>query len=235
MKRVVKRLAGMAVTTIITCIPAVAGATPIWFGPTHYTSEADVPSDFFSDTCVGDHVMGLETFEDNSLADFLSIDNGGILLPNATSGTPSSVTDSVDGDDGSIDGNGNGGHSWFYGPGTTVTITFDEVVTAAGVVWTDGPSFADVLFEAFDGDGISLGTIGPADIADAFYTGQTGEDHFFGIKDDGGIGSIALSVTSGSGIELDHITWELCTVPEPSAMALLVGAIGLVGIRRRRK
>lgn len=236
MKRVAKRLAGFGLASLITFLPAVANATPIWFGPTHYTSEGSLPTDFYGAACVGDHVMGIETFEDNSLSDFLSIDNGSILPPNTTSGLPSSVTDSVDGDDGLIDGNGNGGHSWFYGGGRSVTIAFDSAVTSAGVVWTDGPHFADVVFEAFDGDGNSLGTIGPADIADGFYTGQTGEDHFFGIKDAGGIGSIALSITSGSGIELDHITWESCVehVPEPSSMALLLGAVGLAVFRRRK-
>ena len=229
MKRVAKRLAGLGLASLITLIPAVASATPIWFGPTHYTSEASLPTDFYGAACVGDHVMGLETFEDNSLSDFLSIDSGGILLP-------SSVTDSVDGDDGSIDGSGTGGHSWFYAGSSEVVITFDSPVTSAGVVWTDGPHYADVLFEAFDGDGNSLGTIGPADIADGSYTGHTGEDHFFGIKDAGGIGSIALSITAGSGIELDHITWESCVehVPEPSSMALLLGAVGLAVFRRRK-
>ena len=237
MKRVEKGLAGIGLAALISFLPTVASASPIWFGPTPYTSEAAIPTNFFDANCGDSHASGLEDFEDNQLNPFVAIDNGGILLPNAMSGVNGSVTDSVDGDDGSIDGNGNGGHSWFYAAGKTVTITFDTPVTSAGVVWTDGPHYAKVVFEAFDAGGSSLGTIGPADIADNFYTGQTAEDHFFGIRDLAGIGSIAISITSGSGIELDHISWEDSTqcVPEPSTLILLVGAIGLVQLGRRRK
>ncbi|MCA9212213.1 MAG: hypothetical protein KDB27_04035 [Planctomycetales bacterium] len=233
MKSVLNGLNRLVLVTSMACIlPAVASAAPIFFGPTAYLSDADIPINFYDADCVDG--QGLEDFEDNSLDPFLTIDNGSILQPFTTSGLPSSVTDSVDGDDGSIDGNGNAGHSWFYGGGRDVTITFDSPVISAGLVWTDGPSFADVLFEAFDADGNSLGTIGPVDIADAFYTGETSEDHFFGVRDEGGIGSISISVTSGSGIELDHIAWNIECVPEPGALALSVfGVLGMFALRQR--
>ena len=122
---------------------------------------------------------------------------------------PSAVTDSVDGDDGSVDGNGNGGHSFFANGFAGITFTLDPgeigfTPTRAGVVWTDGTGM--VIFEAFDLDGNSLG-VTQADIADDNFGGGTSEDHFFGYEHPGGIGSIHIATESFDGMEVDHVQY----------------------------
>ncbi len=71
-----------------------------------------------------------------------------------------SIHDSVDLDDGMLDGSGLKGDSFFFGRGSTgITFTFDSTVlgalpTHSGIVWTDGGG--STTFEAFDSNGISL-------------------------------------------------------------------------------
>jgi len=57
------------------------------------------------------------------------------------------------------------------------------------------------------------GTIGSVTIADAFITGETAEDRFFGVQDPQGIIAIKLSNTFG-GIEIDHIQYGEPPVPQ---------------------
>ena len=207
------------------------------FGPTPYLEEGDAPADFYCDLCP----IHLEDFEDNVLDPFLTIDNGSILLPNATSGTNVPVTDSVDGDDGSVDGTGISGHSWFTGAegivDRTLSITFDATVTSAGFVFTDGdPLSTSFMLEAFDDMGNSIGILDAGDLADDEYTGQTAEDRFLGFQDYDGIAKLTLTMDAGQGIEIDHIQWQNCAqcVPEPATFGVLGFAlIGLLGFRRR--
>lgn len=152
---------------------------------------------------------------------------------------PASNTDSVDADDGSIDGSGIGGHSFFSSSGSTgITFTFDAgtlgaLPTVTGIVWTDGAGTTS--FEAFGAAGQSLGTIGPATIADSVFIGGTNDDHFFGWTDAGGISKINISNTSG-GIEVDHLQYGSRNVPEPAILSLFgAGLVTLVWARRRRK
>ena len=77
----------------------------------------------------------IEDFEDNTIDASLTL-SGEILPPFFATGT-TNLTDSVDGDDGSVDGNGNGGYS-FFNDGRSILVTFAEPVTTAGLVWTDG-------------------------------------------------------------------------------------------------
>src|SRR5438552_1171896 len=172
-----------------------------FLGPTPYLSRNDSP--FLSSIIAG--TTFLETFEGGSLA-----------TPGVTASACSSVigpgglTDSVDADDGSIDGSGTNGHSLFSGSGPAgITFTFDAVAlgglpTQAGIVWTDGGG--TTLFEAFGPGGVPLGQIGPVAIADASNFGETAEDRFFGVTNPGGISSIRISNSSG-GIEVDHLQY----------------------------
>ena len=234
MRSVFKRL----VAGILLCgiLPAAASAATA-FGPTAYLQAGDTPTDFFSDDC--DHY--LEDFEDNSIDPFLTIDNGAILPPFAMSGAPSSVTDSVDGDDGTVDGSGNAGYSWFTGAlgavDRSLTITFGSTVTSAGLVFTDGDAAStSITLEAFDMGGNSIGFLDAGDLADDVYTGETAEDRFLGFHDLAGIGSLTLTMNAGSGIEIDHIQWQDCqVVPEPATLGMLSFAVlGCLGLRRRR-
>jgi len=108
-----------------------------------------------------------------------------------------------------IDGSGTGGHSYFSGNGSGgITFTFDPqrtggLPTEAGMVWTDGGG--TVTFEAFDQNGISLGTNGPFSHPDGSIAGTTDEDRFYGVIYAGGISAIKLTNTAG-GIEVDHLT-----------------------------
>jgi hypothetical protein len=183
--------------------PAFAGggATPL--GPTAYLSAADSP-----------FPLGTGTF---CLEDF---EGAGFDVPGVTGNASvigaSGITDSVDGDDGSIDGSGTGGQSYFSGDGAGgITFTFDPqaplgLPTSAGAVWTDGGLGVDVTFESFDQNGASLGTIVAPAVADGDNSGGTAEDRFFGIMNPGGISAIKLS-SPGGGIEVDHLQFDHCS------------------------
>lgn len=201
--------------------PQIASAVPVFFGPTPYLSSADIPAGFYA---VGPAV--LENFED-AVKDSSLVTSAGAIL------APSSETDSVDGDDGAIDGSGAAGRSWFFfdgGVGVTITFNVGTLPTAAGVVWTDG--LGTTTFEAFGPGMVSLGTIGPVMIADGFLSATTAEDRFFGVQDASGILAIKLTNSIG-GIELDHIQYGDAgqRVAEPAGLALLAAASLL---RRRR-
>ena len=174
---------------------ALAGASP-YGGPFPYLSAADSP---FPVATAG---FCVETFEDGTLTPGGVTGNGSPLGPGG-------LTDSIDADDGSIDGFGNGGTSYFGGNGVVgITFTFDPqrsggLPTQAGMAWTDGDG--TISFEAFDENGVSLGVYGPFSHADASNFGETGEDRFYGVSNAGGISAITLTNTGG-GIEVDHLT-----------------------------
>ena len=233
-----QRLA-LAVASLLTFAVAAHAGT-VQFGPTPYLEDnrpaiGDTPVDFF-DFSHPDCVGWIEDFE-MGIDPFLTFDAGEILGPNSTSGLPDSVTDSVDGDDGVVDGNGNGGHSYYVEGGNSLTITFGDTVRAAGLVFTDGDNQStNIALEAFDPDGNSLGIINAGDLADLTYTGETAEDRFLGFTDDMiGIGSIMITMEGGQGLEIDHVHWQTECVPEPAAQLMSIFALlGLVGLRRRR-
>jgi hypothetical protein len=147
--------------------------------------------------------------------------------------------DSVDGDDGSIDGNGNGGNSWFSSNGAAgITFTFNPLVlgslpTQAGIVWTDGLNPVTVDF--YDGVGTFLGGVTAYGIADGSFMGGTAEDRFFGMEYSGGIGSMFISSGPGAGIEVDHLQYGgPLAVPSPGALLLAGIGAGVIGWMRRR-
>ncbi len=202
-------------------------------GPLPYLSGDDSP--FFEDGEPGADLCSIEDFfiedfEDGTLDFGITASAGNVLAPGP-------LADSVDGDDGSIDGLGNDGHSWFTGlQPASVTFTFSSPVTHAGVVWTDGvgtnPTLgpADTTFEAFGPGMVSLGTVGPLVIGDMMFNGATAEDRFFGAIEATGISAISVSVSVGN-LEVDHV--QFCTqpkhvvggdlIPLDSTMILLAG------------
>jgi hypothetical protein len=163
-----------------------------WLGPTPYLSQADSP--FAAAITAGDVV--LEDFEDGIL-DAVGVTTTGEII------AASSLTDSVDADDGSIDGSGTGGHSLFSGFGS-ISFSFapGSLPVDVGAVWTDGGGL--VSFEAFDENGVTLGVQGPFDLPDASNNGETAEDRFLGVTYPGGISSFVVSNSAG-GIEVDHL------------------------------
>jgi PEP-CTERM motif len=141
-----------------------------------------------------------------------------------------------------VDSVGNGGdqtvgHSLFASG--TITITFDKIAlggflpTAAGFAWTDGNN--SITFEAFDENGISLGTV-VGTHADGTFTGGTAEDRFYGATNAGGISRLVIS--NPPGIEIDHIQFGFNaapSVPEPATWAMMVLGFGLAGYSMRRR
>lgn len=187
------------------------------FGPTPYLSSADSPF-------LGSIGFQLEDFED-----------GLLNIPGVTASAgdplaPSGLTDSVDGDDGNIDGFGTSGRSFFFAAGTVgvqFTFNLDVLPQRAGLVWTDGSG--TITFEAFDANNVLIATI-IGSHSDGSFGGTTGEDRFYGVEHAAGIASIKIRNSSG-GIEVDHLQYAYI----PSAGSLAILGVGLlVRVRRRR-
>lgn len=211
-----------------------ARAAATFLEPTAYLSFADSP---FSGGSFG--AFYLETFEDH------------LLNTPGVSSSPGGVTsvvfgpfihDSVDADDGLIDGSGLQGDSYFSGSGSGgVTFTFSAAAlgslpTSVGIVWTDADGGSSVTFSAFGpgGSGDLLFTQTRSGFVDFSNNGETAEDRFFGVVNAAGISAIFVSNTFG-GIEVDHLQYGLA-VPEPQSYVLMLAglAAGFVAARRQR-
>lgn len=123
------------------------------------------------------------------------------------------LVDSVDEDDGAVDGKcGSNCDSWFFGNGVSgITFTFDAIAlgslpTHVGIVWTDGGASCDMTFTAYDASNAVIGTKTLTQAGDAQNTGQVAEDRFFGVVASGGVKAIKVTNTSG-GIEVDHLQY----------------------------
>lgn len=199
-------------------------------GPSPYRQFSDSP---FAATSFA--YFHLEDFEDGLL------NTPGLTASAGVANTPGQFTDSVDFDDGMLDGDGTQGRSWYLAD-SSVTFTFDALVLGAlpthvGLVWTDVGATSgvygrtDTTVEFFNGAGVLIGTIGPTTLGDGQITGGTAEDRFFGWVDAGGIGSVRISQSNSNDWELDHVQYGL--VPAPGSAALF-GLCGLLAARRRR-
>ncbi len=167
----------------------------------------------------------------------------GIILP------PGPNTDSVDGDDGVIDGDGSGGRSLEsvrYSSLLSGTVpsflrfrfepsASGQYPRAFGFVWTDGEPGSYLRLAVnevgvFLKERVSFHML----VGDQTFDGGTVEDRFFGIASDAGIVDILiishyddlLGPGGRNSFEIDHLQVSYL-VPEPSAAALLmVGAAG---------
>lgn len=170
----------------------------VLLGPLPYLSLADSPFDTSHPS------FAVENFEDGIL-NIAGVTTDG--PPSFVLG-PGGLTDSVDADDGQIDGLGQQGWSFFHNPGAEgITFDFNPKVmggypTHAGIVWTDGE--AEVYFQAFGPGGELLGTLGPVLLSDGSYYGTTADDRFFGAESPCGIARIKIWNLAG-GIEVDHL------------------------------
>ena len=187
----------MLVSVLFSSLAPVSAAE--FFGPTPYLSADDTPFGF---------ALGptfIEDFEDGQIDSRISVSASSIQPPGG-------ITDSVDADDGVIDGSGIGGTSLF---GSSIRVTFAEPLPRyAGMVWTDG-AISNVTFQAFGPGGVPIGNTGPVSLGDGSINGTTAEDRFFGVRDAGGISSIQF--VSSAVMEIDHVQFE--TAVEPAILS----------------
>ena len=218
-----------------------AGSTPaaesLIYVPYPYAQRTDGPWNLVSFDW-----FELEDFEGGPKPGYTATTGGRIL-------GASPLTDSVDADDGVIDGSGIGGRSWFSDGATdTFTFTFDAAVlgrlpTHVGIVWTDvgnpgpgggTPGQALVFFEAFGRGGSPIGGIG-RELGDLAVNGGTDEDSFVGIYDPGGVSSIRITAGGSLDWEVDHLQYGVATaVPEPEQWLLMALGLGALAWRRRK-
>lgn len=209
----------------------------IFLGPTPYLSAADSPfpvdgsnPNFF-----------LDDFEDGELntpgiyQPFDPVSHGSIIHPSA-------LTDSVDADDGEIDGNGNNGHSMAANMFITfpldppitwsfVRFGFDEeqlgrLPNAFGFTWTDGIAPNKVRIELFGSEWEELGQAEFAGLGDDSLAGETAEDRFIGvITHTTSIAFVQITAIypgTPRTFELDHVQYGILIIPEPSGVALIL-------------
>jgi hypothetical protein len=210
-----------------------AAAGDLYFEDTPYRSFADSPFSGLSFAW-----FHLDDFESTRTPGY-SV-NAGIVL------APGTLTDSVDADDGSIDGDGTAGKSWFSNGATNVfTFTFDAgalggLPTHAGIVWTDvglAPPIDGISVVRFEAFGPAFATISPLEVllGDGNASGGTSEDRFFGAADEGGIAMIRISMPLSVDWEVDHLQYgSLAAVPEPEQGLLMALGLGALAWRLRK-
>jgi len=187
------RFASLAI--LGTCSAALAQVQPL--GPSTYLRRADSP---FAGVVFSWSIL-------------LTGENGQFTEPGVTLNPGISVIgpgglgnniDSVDEDDGLLNGCG-GGNSYFTCP-SFVEVAFNPTIlgslpTHAGIVWTDGNGF--VTFTAFDSSGQVIATV-TGSTADVSFTCGTAEDRFYGVIAPQGVARIRIQDTNNC-IEVDHI------------------------------
>lgn len=172
--------------------------------------------------------IGYKSFADSPLKNvafpsYFHLEDWEDSLVNTPGVTPSStavgssfgaLVDSVDGDDGAVDGKcaKDGGicDSGFSGGGT-IEFTFDAAALGAlpthvGIAWTDGSPGCDAVFDAYDATGTLIGTRTAAAVGDGTNTGSVDEDRFFAVVHTTGVKKIVVKSSSG-GVEVDHLQY----------------------------
>lgn len=243
----------LLVSVVIAVWPLMARAEVTFLGPTPYLSVADSPFDMSG---LGTTFF-FEDFEDGrfDLPPGVASDFDYQVIP------PGPTTDSVDADDGVIDGSGTDGQSlhpitfivaptnppqWVHYFG----LSFDSNVlgfspNTFGVVWTDGipppmssfrPSAVVLIVEHNDGTMDYASWFGD-DFLDHSYMGETAEDRFFGLRTTKGIARVRLSMSFYSDTfieqtEIDHVQFGYF-VPETMTHSKVLGIVFVIAAVRR--
>jgi len=177
----------------------------------------------------------LEKFENGFLSTAGVIASGGLVLLRSDA-----FSDSVDGDDGVVDNNGNTGGATtgaFYSAGFfSIEFAFDasklgeHLPTHVGLVLTDCSADSFVTLRAFRGD-IALGSISGTQISEKMHFTQ--QDRFYGFFDSRGIDRFVLSLASDNDWAMDHLQYGYAPCPgdlngdglvEDSDFSIFVGA-----------
>jgi len=194
-------VSGFVITTA--AVPALAADALVVLSPQNYTKLGD--SGLFGAMSLDDDFF-CETFEDGTVnTPGLGIAGGAILAPGAS-------TDSVDFDDGVLNGLGTAGRSYKAAPGATVSVSINGTALAGlperlAFAWTDGAQNSSMTLVVTTGNGLTFTrTVGPA--MDGSSNGATAEDRLVSITSSFGIASVAITTTGGAGFEIDHVQYE---------------------------
>jgi hypothetical protein len=157
----------------------------------------------------------LEDFESGALHTAgVSLNRGPLVI--GDKGYPSKLVDSVDGDDGTLDGSGSAGHSlWSGNTNASLVFTFDaetlgSLPTHVGLVWTDSLGPVHFSLTAFDATGQAVAKVGPIALGDGVITGTVDEDLFLGLYYPGGIARLACD-NLRVNFEIDHLQYGLAS------------------------
>jgi len=246
-----------ALLAALSVVATPAAAEPVFFGPIPYRSAADSPFDL-SDLGA---TFFLEDFEDGELntpglhpaiiTPILGHLTDPVIQP------PHEFTDSVDADDGVIDGSGSDGHSLrsnFQVIGLrdppiyqlSIAFEFDAISggfhpNAFGFVWTDGMANSSVIVAITDREGTEFLHHVDGDFGDLHRNGGTADDMFIGFFLPTGISQVKLRSDFVGEVEIpletfeiDHVQYGL-VVPEPSAGALIITLVVAQLLLRRRE
>lgn len=225
----------LVIALALICVPEVSARAGFLFGPRPYLSQADSPFDLSG---LGT-TMFLEDFEQGvPTTPGIPTEYGVFVEP------PGPLTDSVDADDGVIDGYGNDGyslrsqnnhvegfptvhvHHWIPLDIDTDALGFTPNVF--GFVLTDGPPLASLFVMLMDNERHLLKTYAWGEpyiepLFDHSFDGGTAEDKFFGIYEPEGITFIQVGILTRdetvTSFEMDHVQYGLA-VPEPSTITL---------------
>jgi hypothetical protein len=228
----------LAVCFGVIMLAASQAPAATFLGPTPYLSFNDspfkgVPFAYFH----------LEDFESSGLTTpGVTVSVGANFL------NPGATTDSVDEDDGAVDGSGTSGISLYSAVILSAfRFTFNPAALGAlpnhvGIAWTDVGfvsggqiGFGGVIVEAFGPGNVSLGTSGAVVLGDGDVTGATAEDRFFGVMDPGGIEAFEIRMNSTVDWEVDHLQYGLTQIPEPSTWTITVAVVLLSGFQLLRQ
>jgi hypothetical protein len=218
----------VVVASLTVCSAAMAED----IGPLPYLSFADSP---FSGLTFDR--FDLEDFEDDQLnTPWVTASAGTVTAPGPS-------TDSVDGDDGAIDGSGTAGRS-LIARANFITFTFDPLApgglpTHIGIAFTDigavaggTEGFGTFEYRAYNAAGEQVGLHIVAGLGDGLVTGGTAEDKFFGSVDLRGFARLEVGFSNSADWEVDHLQYGVLPTPGAGGLAAVAA---LLGTRRRRR